>query len=62
MQDLWLSVVLLAAFGVVGWVVVSVFHAGAPHGESSVRADGAAIDAGYGLDDVDTLGAPDPRR
>lgn len=54
-MDSWMSVLLLAALLAVAAVVRQVFRAGAPAGQSSVRADGNAAEAGHGTDDFDTL-------
>ena len=55
MDTMWLSVVILIAVAIVGWIVAMVFRGGAPTGESSSRADTFASGAGFGADDADTL-------
>jgi hypothetical protein len=55
MGTVWLSVVILIAGAIVGWVVAMVFRGGAPTGESSSRADTFASGPGIGADDADTF-------
>ena len=55
MGTLWLSVLILFAAAIVGWIVVTVFRGGAPTGESSSRADTFASGPGFGGEDADTL-------
>lgn len=55
MDTLWLSLIILIAVAIVGWIIAMVFRGGAPAGESSSRADAFASGAGFGADDADTL-------
>lgn len=55
MNTLWLSLVILVAVAIVGWIVAMVFRGGAPTGESSSRADTFASGPGFGAEDADTL-------